>query len=179
MQVLENVIDKLDLQRFNTNKVVVSLNKYTKLRKEYISLVLLILILVVMFLTRFGQSILMNFFTFFYPSYKSFKALKSKERDDDRRWLIYWITYGLIFCFESMFGHLLEMFSALHLLYTIFLIAVYCPLTELYIPIYDYVIEPVLTKYENVIGNVLVNCRTEFERTYKNVKRTVINKVVE
>ncbi len=37
-----------------------------------------------------------------YPTYASFKAVKTVDLDDDSQWLMYWITYAFFIFVESV-----------------------------------------------------------------------------
>ena len=39
-----------------------------------------------------------------YPAYKSFKAIESKEKDDDTQWLIYWVVFAFFSVIEIFTG---------------------------------------------------------------------------
>lgn len=41
-----------------------------------------------------GQQLVCNIFGFIYPAYCSMKALESKTKDDDTKWLTYWVVFA-------------------------------------------------------------------------------------
>jgi receptor expression-enhancing protein 5/6 len=49
-----------------------------------------------------------HLFGFIWPAYKSFKALKSKEEEDDQQWLTYWVIFSLLLLFEFFFEWLIR-----------------------------------------------------------------------
>ena len=71
------------------------------------------------------------------------------------------------------------MIGSLDILFSILLVIVYCPLTEGHLHIYNMVIDPLLTKYENTIGRALENARAELDEKLRRVKKTIIEKAVE
>ena len=108
LEKLDTIIKKLELERFNQNKVVSKISTTTKLKPEYVSLILLSLAILFFLATPWGHLILISFFTYIYPSYKSFRALQSEDHSDNKRWMIYWIVYGMIYSFEVMISGLLQ-----------------------------------------------------------------------
>jgi len=53
--------------------------------------------------------LLCNFVGFAYPAYASIKAIESRENDDDdKKWLTYWIVFGLLGVFEIFAGFLVS-----------------------------------------------------------------------
>lgn len=60
-----------------------------------------ILLLAIIFLN--GVNFLTLIVGFFYPVYNSFKAIESTSKDDDVRWLMYWVVFSTF--------HVLEFFS--------------------------------------------------------------------
>lgn len=113
---LDTITKKLELERFNQNKVVSKISTTIKLKPEYVTLILLTLAVLFFLATPWGHLILISFFTYIYPSYKSFRALQSEDHSDNKRWMIYWIVYGLIYSFEVMISGLLQVRSFLFLM---------------------------------------------------------------
>ena len=61
-----------------------------------------VLLLILMMIQ--GWTILVTSVAVMYPAFKSLKAIETKEADDDKRWLSYWIVYGTLNLAETFFG---------------------------------------------------------------------------
>ena len=107
MEYLETLIEKLDLKSYNNQPLVKKIATKTKIRPEYITLVVITLTIIFLLFSSFGHTILKSFFTFLYPAYRSFRAKESEDTSDDKKWLIYWIVYGFIYSLEVLLGGLI------------------------------------------------------------------------
>lgn len=151
MDYINQLEDKLELSRFNTLKVVQTISTKTKVRPEHVSLAILSLLLCFFFLTGLGHKILLMLLSFLYPAYKSFCAIESTDKSDDKRWLVYWVVFGFVFAFKNLFWGLLSLFPGTNLILSIALTAIYFPLTDGYIYVYEYAFAPVLKAYQTSI----------------------------
>jgi len=100
-----------------------------------------------------GANPLCNLVGFVYPMYASFKALKTGDKDDDTTWLTYWVVYGFFTVAESLTDFLALWIPFYYLIKISFLIWCMHPITQGSKKIYDFLIEPLLSKYEEHIDN--------------------------
>ena len=54
-----------------------------------------------------GWQIIVCAISVMYPGLRSIRALISKEGDDDKEWLTYWMIFGVLHFLEMFFGWLL------------------------------------------------------------------------
>lgn len=48
----------------------------------------------------YGTILLSNLIGFLYPAYASIKAVESSRKDDDTKWLTYWVVFSFITLIE-------------------------------------------------------------------------------
>ena len=172
MNYVSQVVDKLDLARFNNIKMVQNLAAQTKLKPEHISLGVLSLFLVFFLLTGIGHKILLILLTFLYPAYKTFISLENDNRDDDKRWLTYWIVFGFVFAFKNLLWGLLSLFPGTNLILTVGLTAVYCSLTNGYLYVYDLAFKPALKAYQTSISKYVDMAKEETQDRVNKVTKS-------
>jgi len=83
-----------------------------------------------------------------YPTYASFKAVKTVEKDDDSQWLIYWVVYSFFILVESFTDALLFWIPFYYFTKVLFLIYLMHPATRGAGQLYLTVIAPFLQKTE-------------------------------
>ena len=105
----------------------------------------LMLILVIF---EYGAAFFVNVLTFAYPAYKSFKAIESKEQDDDVQWLTYWMVYGLFVVTDEYVGFILSIIPFYYLIRLSFMVYLFLPQTKGAIKVYHIAIAPLLNAYK-------------------------------
>ena len=72
-----------------------------------------------------------RFFGFAYPAYQSFKAIESKDKDDDTQWLIYWLIFAIFSILEETLLSPFEAYMPFFFVFkTVFLIWCFMPQTQ-------------------------------------------------
>jgi len=70
----------------------------------------------------YGAALLCNLTAFIYPAYKSLKALESSSKEDDTRWLTYWVVFAVFSVIEFFSDILLSWVPFYFLAKLVFLI---------------------------------------------------------
>ena len=102
-----------------------------------------------------GMSLVSNLIGFIYPAYMSFKSIKTKKREDDEQWLIYWIVYSLLSFMELFIGMIFTWIPFYYHIKLFFLLWLSYDKTRGSQIIYIKYIEPYLNQNENQMDEIL------------------------
>ena len=76
-----------------------------------------------------GFNLVVNLVGFFTPAWASFKAIESKQKDDDTQWLTYWVVFASFSIVEQVAGFLTRWIPFYQVLKLAFLVWCYHPST--------------------------------------------------
>jgi len=140
-------------------KMFVLAEQKTGIDRLYIfvgSLVLLAIYLVF----GLGQQLVCNTVGFVYPAYQSMKALESPKKDDDTKWLAYWVVFAVFTIVEFFSEYIVCWFPVYWLFKCIFYVWLMMP-TEYNgsLILYRRVIRPKFIQYQPGLDKLLSNAR--------------------
>lgn len=75
----------------------------------------------------YAAQLVSNFVGFVYPAYASIKAVESKEKDDDTKWLTYWVVFALFSIVEFFSDLIVGWFPLYWLVKSIFFVWLMIP----------------------------------------------------
>jgi receptor expression-enhancing protein 5/6 len=105
-------------------------------------------ILAIVTLLGVFSDIIVLFIGFLYPAYCSFKALETKDtQDDDKQWLTYWVVFMCISLSDDIFGIFLDIIPLHHFVKLLVYIWLFYPRSHGALTLYSYIFKPLLDKY--------------------------------
>mmetsp|Transcript_18794 Transcript_18794/g.24803 ORF Transcript_18794/g.24803 Transcript_18794/m.24803 type:complete len:164 (+) Transcript_18794:157-648(+) len=117
---------KKDLDK---NVYLCKLEETTKAPKEYVVMGS-ILFVCVLLVFRIGTGLICNLVGFVYPTYCSFKAVESDQKNDDTKWLIYWVFYAALTIVDPFLDLILRWIPFYYIFKVAFLIWCFHPSSE-------------------------------------------------
>ena len=185
MEVLDNICAKLHLHELEKIPILKELHAKTQVKPAYIGLGALT-IAALLWIIGFGSSFLQFLVGFLYPAYMSFKAIENtKETDDDKLWLTYWVVFSFLYVFDGIISYVLSIIPFAGLLKIPFIIWLFHPKTKGALLIYNRVVRDLLRKYEGQIDSgiakaqkALNEVQPNLDNAARDLKRGVIESAI-
>ena len=88
---------------------------------------------------------------FGYPAYASYKAIRTKSKDDDTQWLIYWCAYTAVHLIDSVVARWASVFPGYWVLKTGFLVYLWLPQFQGALLVYSLLVDPAVTLFDEAV----------------------------
>ncbi|XP_033750007.1 receptor expression-enhancing protein 5-like isoform X1 [Pecten maximus] len=165
-------LDKILHEKNFANDTLEKIEQKTGVRRLYIALGLLAF-LGLYLMIGYGAQFVCNFVGFLYPAYASIKAIESHTKDDDTKWLTYWVVYALF--------SLIEFFADIFLFWIPFYWFLKCCFLGYCMAptawngshtIYNRAIRPIALKYQDRIDTALDKASDAIHEVFGLAKQT-------
>merc|ERR1719219_188443 len=100
-----------------------------------------------------GMRAITNLVAYVWPAWQSLKAIKSKAKDDDTKWLTYWVFYGWVSTLESISDQIFFWIPFYELVKCVLYIYLWAPQTNGAMKLYGSVIRPNLEGFMEAEAN--------------------------
>eukprot|EP01070_Trichotokara_eunicae_P009458 Trichotokara_eunicae@DN6087_c0_g1_i1.p1 len=102
------------------------------------------------------QTVITGAVGFFYPAWKSFKAIESQDKNDDKQWLTYWVVYAF-FSFIEIFGDtLLFWVPFYYVVKIVFLLWLFLPSFMGATWVYNKILRPFLQQHADTLDRAAI-----------------------
>jgi len=169
--ILSRLQEELNNPSFIAYPLLAKLEELTKIKRIYLTYGFLgFLALYLVF--GYAAQLVCNLIGFGWPAYQSLKALESSTKDDDTKWLMYWVTFASFSILEFFSDILLNWFPPYFLVKLVFLI--WCSLpTERNGSsfVYGTIIRPIFLRNQTKIDEFIETSRQKATSAYKNVEK--------
>jgi hypothetical protein len=154
MEKLEQGLEKIGFLEYTELPLIKKASAKTKVPAPVIVLVLL-LVFVGLLCTPYFSELLSTLIMFTIPAFETFRAIKSKSEKDDEELLTYWIVFGSLYTFDSVFRYLLDFLGWYSIIRLVILMFIFYSRTYGSKLIYARAIRPFFEKFGECIEKMM------------------------
>ena len=170
MDKIDEALRILGLDYVQRLPVVVKLSEKTKVPANLLvaigGFILFLLCLTVVFGSLFTTLLM-----FLLPAYDTFKAIESKDTDEQKRLLTYWMVFGTFFSMDNTFRWLLSFLPYYHLVRFVILSTLYSKQFQGAELIYNHLQKPFFTKYQDHIDGIIKPVKDTLEKLGEKITK--------
>lgn len=162
-------MNQLGFNKYYRIPFVQKLSKKTK-QPPFLIVFAFLLLFVIFLLTPFG-CVLTTALAFGVPAFHTFKALESEDTKDDKRLLTFWIVFGLFYFFDDAIKTLFFFVPGFSVMRLGVIFYLYHPKTNGAENIYQKVIHPLFTNYQDKIEKIINPLEKKTEQITQKIKK--------
>lgn len=153
MEKIQLQMKKFGFEAYYKLPFIDTLSKKSKQHPSVIVLFFLVIGVILLF-TPIG-SFFATFLAFTIPAFKTFQAIETETKVDDKRLLTFWVVFGFFYSFDQTLSFILAFIPFYYIFRSVFIAYLFLPQFGAADKIFTSVIEPFFLKYHKKIDEVI------------------------